>query len=284
MSATAVIQIIGIFLVSYQIAPGGLVAVAPRIPCSQTAQQTETILAGAAEEAMMQTGVEEHVALLLIPPCDFISSSGWTPQLLQTNKQVYLYVKLDGERIHFIANSPSNISAKRVSDDLGLPHVFEKHCCEYPALRPEYMPPDYRLAAAVLDLSNGHPSACLSSKRTDTIVTIENGGTLTVEATNGSTTKQITVTGSGHVIFANVPIDAIPGTQPCGGGKAHYLAYGAMVQACDTFVDCPVRQSSSTSCEDQPVVKTLDFNGHRFHTPVIPAIRIDANCSNNQWP
>src|SRR6185369_17612184 len=99
-AATAVIQAVGIILFSYQITPGRLIAVAPRIPCPSEVQSE----ADTAEKAMNDAGVEEHETILAFS--DFRSASGWTPAKFTTLDGVkMLYVKLDGEKIRFISGS-----------------------------------------------------------------------------------------------------------------------------------------------------------------------------------
>jgi hypothetical protein len=307
MPATAVVQIIGIFLISYQIVPGALVAVAPRISCpsSQASQLTRTgdivSLRTEAERAMFDKGIVEHGALLLMQPCDFISSSGWTPApaLLESNGQVYLYVKLNGEHIRFNTNMAANASLRGSrskitasptiegpvidnDDPLDLPHVLPGgKCCVHSALRKEYLPPNYELAAAVLDFSSAQASACTTTlKRKDTIVNIANSGTLTIEATNGTVKKSITVQGGAGLIFANVPVDAT-GAPACNSGALghHGEAYDAMVLPCDKAGRCTVWIPSHTACAKQPVL-VMPFSPG----PSDPTARVSAECSNNQWP
>src|SRR4051794_34084652 len=110
MTSTAVIEIIGIVLVSLQIVPQHLVAVAPRIPCPAASLQRRadsTVKAGdvaiTAQTEMRNTGVTEHVALLLIKTGNFSLSGTWTPAstTLNWSGESYFYFKLDGEEIRF---------------------------------------------------------------------------------------------------------------------------------------------------------------------------------------
>jgi hypothetical protein len=299
-AATAVIQTIGLFVFSHYILPGGhLGAIAPRIPCP-----TATLSKGdTAEKAMNLAGVEEHQALLVFSACDYRSSSGWTVAALETQPGK-LYVKLDGEVITFRAALPRvrpiNRSEFKRSElktsarmtlpndapigaaDLGLPHI-QGQCCAQPALRPEYLPPDYKLAAAVVDFSNGRANTCMVGTRADTVVNIDNDGTLTIEGTKGETKKLLTLDGSAFVVFANVPMDATSGQKLCPATAPHYNAYAAMVQACSKPVVCPIAASDVPNCKEGPQLITMGGGGHGPHS-VGPMARLNAECSNNQWP
>src|ERR1044072_5082380 len=114
-----VVHVIGLFLVSYQILPGGgLGAEAPRIPCppphanSDSPQKNTLMRAGlppannititdvSAQAAMASKGVPEHRASLLIPRknCVPVQACGNGAGLYNG-----LYtVPLDGDRIRFI--------------------------------------------------------------------------------------------------------------------------------------------------------------------------------------
>jgi|GEM_PF-2947715 len=290
---TAVIQVVGIFLVSSHIVPGGFVAVAPRIPCSTSGRpaikRNVELSDLSAEEAMKAKGLEEHVAILLIPRDDYISSGEWRPQAFDKN---YLYVRFDGEQIRFIPSpiretrqahgelkrQRSNDELPIASDDLGL---LRPPCC---ALRPEYLPPDYRLAAAVLDLSNGRVKACTQGfLRQDTVVEIDNSGTLTIEATKrdgkGETKKLMTVKGGARLTFENAPASRYPGMRGCGGGDDHVLAYSAMVDPNQPIV-CPARtRGGPPLCTPNSLVVVV---AHVHQGP--PDFITNALCSNNQWP
>ncbi|HJW94786.1 MAG TPA: hypothetical protein VJ901_14305 [Thermoanaerobaculia bacterium] len=305
MSTTAIIQIVGIFLLSYQIVPGQLVAVAPRIPCPPQAVQTKSgriavsVPASAAEQEMLSQGIAPHGALLLMQPCDFISSNGWTPtpSILESNGQLYLYVRLDGEQIRFntgirpatTSHNEAAISepSRRIADVdklMGLPHVYGEQCCTQPKLRDEYTPAGkYKLAAAVVDFSNASPTVCnTSGRRQDTVINVTNNGKLTIEATKNGTTKSITVKGNAELIFANVPLDAVPGTASCGagGGNSHNAAYLAMVVPCAQYKPCATSSPSNSVCAKQPVlIMSLPNTGSTD-----PSARSTAECSNNQWP
>lgn len=274
-SATAVIKIIGIFLMSYSISPGRLIAVAPRIPChaSDVALRGDT-----AEKAMNEAGIEEHEAILIFPEADYRSSNGFD---LQPFSEGYKYVKLDGEVIRFITTSRTRNTAiaagtKKAADaepstELALPHI---ECCARPELRPEYLPKtNYRLAAAVLDFPRGAGNVCVHVQemgRRDTVVDLVNDGTLIVEATKGKERKRITFAGTVELMFEHVPPDETGGT-PCPGTHNHYLAYGAMIRPCKNPGNCT--GSTLPLCE-----KNLGGIG------ISASIRTDALCSNNQWP
>src|SRR4051794_34162087 len=118
MNATAIIEVIGIVLLSYQLEPGKLIGIAPRIPCSTThdgparndAPQRNAIaitkpgsemhMVESAEQAMTHANVEEHEALLVFPRGHY-NAQGWEPKPLNDS---YDYVKLSGERVRFIIN------------------------------------------------------------------------------------------------------------------------------------------------------------------------------------
>jgi len=283
-TATAVVNVVGLVLLSFQIEPGKLVAIAPRIPCPaqdrtelSSSMQKRTRDAGPVEpsaaDVMRAANVEEHAATLLIPAGDYRSNNGWAPALVGGT----YYVRLDGERIRFIpsprASRRANVETKVVneSNDLGLPHLG---CCRIPQLREEYMPPNYQLAAAVVDFSGGRAHACDQPyQRQDTIVYFDNGGTLTIEAKKGTTTKQIIVDGGAHLTVQNMPTGALPSalraSAACagagGGNGDHRGAMRAMVKKCDQPMPCPT-------------------NGKTGHDCTQPAPSIDARCSNNQWP
>jgi len=284
--ATAMIQIIGIYLLSNQVVPGRLIAIAPRMPCPSSPILLRSVTA---EQAMNNAGVEEHEAIMVFARSDYSNPIGWTPAPMPDDPEK-MYVKLDGEQIRFISNSSTkgpDLQAGTASNarpafisDLGLPHV-EGRCCANPQLRPEYLPSTgYLLAAAVLDFSNGRGNGCLlESGRKDTIVHIDNDGTLIVEGTKGETKKRITFNGAAYLIFANVPMDAT-GDSHCEASGPHNLAYSAMIRPCKRYVDCPRPQSDMPNCKFGPTLLTPNSSD----TLILPYARIDAQCSNNQWP
>ncbi|MCU1227661.1 MAG: hypothetical protein JWO97_545 [Acidobacteria bacterium] len=295
-AATAMVQIVGLYLIANGVLPGGhLAAIAPRIPCPSAAIQSR---GDTGEKAMNLAGVEEHAAILVFSACDYRSSSGWTVAPLETQPGK-LYVQLDGELITFrsglsgrfpIDRTAIKTSARRITlpndapsavVDLGLPHV-QGQCCAQPVLRPEYLPPDYKLAAAVVDLSNGRANSCMVGGRADTVVNIDNDGTLTIEGTKGQTKKLLTLDGSAFVVFANVPTDATTGRKLCPATAPHYNAYAAMLQACSKPVECPISSAHVPACKEGPQLITID-GGAGTHTHDT-AHRLNAECSNNQWP
>ena len=290
-TATAVIHVIGLVLMSYQLVPGtGWWGVAPRIPCphSRSDQQDVPLNALPADAAMNQTQVEEHAAVLLIPINDYVSSSNWAPTVLENHQPTSLYVKLDGERIRFITNVRTTVPTERTeimpsrsSTDLGLTH----QCCD---LRKEYTPEDGSLAAALVDFSNGVPKVCsqdvpeqaVQMRRRDTNVYIANGGTLIIEATTKENVKKrITVRGNTQLVLANIPSKLIPGSSQCSvnGVLMHEVAYGAMLKACPRDAQCPSGDLPVVpSCGD----KTFGVVARQSQYDHIT----DARCSNNQWP
>src|SRR5436305_13127775 len=103
-ASTVVVQIVGLVLMSFQIEPGRLIGVAPRIPCPsrgpivQTADArlmsnvTTGIAATAsvtAEEVMNSAQVEGHRVFLRIPRGGLKSASGWNP--IKTTAKEYIY-------------------------------------------------------------------------------------------------------------------------------------------------------------------------------------------------
>lgn len=315
-SATAVIQIVGIVLLSYQILPGGgLVAIAPRMPCPSDNAMWR---GDSGERAMNAANVEEHETILVFTQP--FTANGWTPAQLPPkaddplNEPQRWYVRLDGEKIRFITNSRTNSrtnatartsrvaltatpidtpidTPRHLTGGLGLPHAGE--CCAHPALRPEYTAAtNYRLAAAVIDFSNASATGCMAMQgRRDTVVNLVNDGTLIVEATSlrpgkkGLMTKTLTFGGSAYLVFANVPVDATGG-KSCGGGNAHYMAYGAMVRACTDPMPCPKEIVDMTECYQKPILIMPDQAPARELDlpPLLPQARLTAECSNNQWP
>jgi len=302
---TTTIQIIGIFLLSYQIAPGGgLVAVAPRMPCPSDEIRYPPV---SAEYAMNAAGVEPHEALLVFS--NYKSVNGWTPVKLQALDGMW-YVKLDGEKIRFITNSssgpdssnatartgfargtvtslPVDTTRQPPAGDLGLPHAGG--CCASPKLRPEYTPAtDYRLAAAVLDFSSGRGTGChVESGRQDTLIQLENDGTLIVEGTKGKTKRTITFDGAEPLFFFNVPVDATGGKPACKMTKSHFRAYAAMLLPCEPIDPCPKRSSSTaTQCNQINLLMPNPDGSKTVHPvpPILPQHRLTAECSNNQWP
>src|ERR1044072_8065958 len=247
-STTAVIQIIGIFLMSYQIVPGSLVAVAPRISCPTEKE----VKADTAAFAMSSTGIEAHEALLVFPQRQYKSNEDWAPKAYP-GRPGQLYVKLDGEKIRFITGVVTRDTPDGPAD-LRLPHVYGE-CCKDAELRPEYMPPDYSGAAAVLDLSNGRIDTCTVGTRADTVVNIANKGSLTVEGTKGNRTKRITFSGDVYLVFANVPVDATEPKAACHSKTPHYKAYGAMARACNKSVPCTTGKGDPVACEQSPMYR-----------------------------
>lgn len=310
---TAQIWLVGIILVSYQIVPGSLIAVAPKIPCPPPQQLQRKAITrvdevmtadAAAQNAMAAQGVGEHVAVLLVPVSDFISSSGWPATVLESVKPACLYVRLDGEQIRFVpAKVPEQpASGKRqkadptgIPTDFGLGHIG---CCGQQSLWSGYMPPRYSLAAAVVDLSNGAPQACVQSAvkndgmaRRDTVVTIDNGGTLTIEATKNGTKKSITVAGNAQITIGNIPSSVLPGNS-CNnrGALMHNLAYGAMLSgSCANPGACPMLHADAKPCNFTPLGGANRANAHQYDSVVLaphsdPLYFTDAHCSNTQWP
>ena len=257
------------------------------------------------ERAMNAANVEEHETILVFtqPP-----ASGWTPAPFHPkaddppNLPPRWYVRLDGEKIRFITNSRTKSTTRtqrvglmatpietsvdtprRLTGGLGLPHAGE--CCAHPALRPEYTPAtNYRLAAAVIDLSNASAAGCLAMQgRKDTVINLVNDGTLIVEAASlrpkkGPLTKTLTFDGSAYLVFANVPVDATGG-KSCGGGNAHYMAYGAMVQSCTDPIPCPKESVDVAECVEKPIM-IMPTSGEppvRIEPPPLPQMRLTAS-------
>ena len=305
MPATLVVRLVGLLLVSNQILPdGGFGAIAPRIPCptrmEQKADKNIELLDMTAEEAMNAVGVEEHVAMLVIPKKDYLANVGWKPSTLETMPDHY-YVKLNGERIRFISTASggktqqastrvmrgrlSTESRAQPDIELGVPHI-QQSCCADPTLRPEYLFPTYRLDAAVFDFSNGSPRACaLSGGRIDTVVDIDNEGAVIIEATIEEGKKSITVRGTAQLLATNLPTDSMTGIRTCKANHAHNAAYAAMLLPCRRIVACPTRTPKVESCETIVMLRAND-PPRREITPVPRRFyqRVDAQCSNTQWP
>jgi hypothetical protein len=296
MPATLVIRLVGLLLVSNQILPdGGFGAIAPKIPCPTRIVQHKGELT--AEEAMNAVGVEEHVAMLLIRKKDYLANVGWEPAQLET-KPGYYFVKLDGEQIRFLTpggksqRGSTRLLRSRVSTEsqampdieLGVPHI-EETCCADPTLRPEYLFPTYRLDAAVFDFSNGSPRACaLKGGRIDTLVDIDNEGTVIIEATTKKGKKSITVLGTAQLVATNLPTDSMTGTRTCTTAHhAHNMAYSAMLLPCRRTVPCPKRTARLESCD---AFDARTINPTRAIPQMPPEVysRTDAQCSNTQWP
>jgi len=300
MPATLVLRLVGLLLVSNQILPdGGFGAIAPKIPCPTPTRVVRHQGALTAEEAMNAVGVEEHVAMLLIRKEDYRTNVGWEPAELVT-KPTYYFVKLDGERIRFLTTggrsqrASTRLLRRHVSTEsqtiphieLGVPHI-EPTCCADATLRPEYRFPTYRLDAAVFDFSNGSPRACaVDGGRVDTLVDIDNEGTVVIEATTEKGKKKsITVCGTAQLVVTNLPTDSMTGTRTCAAlSHAHNMAYGAMLLPCRRVVPCPNRTAKLESCA---AFYARTTNNSTLEIPQLPPevySRMDAQCSNTQWP
>src|SRR3954447_6231224 len=314
MNATAIIEVIGIVLLSYQLEPGKLIGIAPRIPCSTThdgparndAPQRNAIaitkpgsemhMVESAEQAMTHANVEEHEALLVFPRGHY-NAQGWEPKPLNDS---YDYVKLSGERVRFIINGGerkterTNVGAMTNSGKgaavvrqtgLGLPHA--SGFCTNPQLRREYTPEtNYSLAAAVVEFPGDLGSTChKSTGRQDTVVSFDYAGTFVVEATNALTTKRITFDSMALITIANVPVTVTDRNAKCGGDSPHLAehlaAYAAMVLPCNNKTQpCTLSTWQGDDCPDTP----LRPGGKVIVTTPWPAALVTASCSNNQWP
>lgn len=306
MPATAVVQFIGLILLSTKLYSGHdqtLRAMIPRIPGPQTYNNINMRRFRDAEWAMSDTGVERHVAFIAFLRSDYdATASNWkTAKLPHTDELPpgqYLYVRLDGEQIHFITSSKteadhdgSSVSAAPIVTaqsfiDIELDMKHLQYCCIEQRLRTEYTGPQFRLAAGVFDLSNG--SACVKKgpgdvghERRDTIVSFKNDGQLIIETAKH---RRLVLRGTAVITVGNMPADFV-GDARNGNSVPHNDAWLAIVdpktKTCTLKPDCDENvhgRSCSTSDQEQTASILPHIDGHRL------GHRMDEQCSNTQWP
>jgi len=312
-ATSAVIEFVGIIVLSNQLGiDGHLRAMLPRIQTYETAMKDRRVSksesAQKAVKAMSSTKVEDHTAFIAFKACDYVSSKGWTVTAAE-NMPGYLYARLDGEQVQFLGSAQTvdrlgrrisgQSAALFLNQSLSLPHVTP--CCKDPKLRPEYLPPDYLLAAAVFDIANGKVRSCDSTGgRADSQISIANDGTLLVSATKDGATKELRLNGTAQVMVANLPPDALAGAPSMNHDMvAHKVAYSALVDV-DSCLRTDCVETRRVACGGQPPPDRTGFqtnvNVWREGVPqpgtepavrqidIMGTIRYDEQCSNNQWP
>jgi len=246
-----------------------------------------------------QGHVEPHTAMIAFRACDYRGSVGWDPVALpvEDGEAVqWLYVKLEhSERVRFESNGTSP-QATTVEDGL-LPHVIHE---VYPQaeqrdpsvnLRPEYQPPNYSGAAAVVEIPPGRLSSCGGGNgtRADTQVALNTpDGTFAV--TSGAK-KLFLRRSDAAVTIANLPMGDHHELDRHSFSQDHYTVYCAMVNG--RHKDCaPPEWAAPNRCENESaqVAKKLSEKGKLV--PVDPSnscpgaicARIGLECANSTWP
>ena len=339
-SAIATIQFVGLILFSQNLSTSDhtLRAMIPKIPGPPRVRTERTTLtppkldafsALPAEQAMAITNVETHWAYISFAADVYDPTSSWKAIQVPRDKKNTLYVRLNGEQIQFVSSSTpvtpqkpdvkSDLKNRRqpvqgtfvarfiqspMQQYLNLKHLQE--CCAEPRLRPEYMAPGYRLAAAVFDLSNLSVGSCAGAgtpgdERRDTIGKFDNDGVLIIKATNMN--KELRLKGSAYVFVGNMPPDELTGIQPINPSTAvHSLTWQAVIArpapACSRKRACTEGLNPIANCggafpstnfqvwrEGITSGPSVDTQGHTMNNMSgCEYCRTDAECSNTQWP
>lgn len=220
--------------------------------------------------------VEDHTAMIAFNVNDLISVNGWVVKQLHDD---FRYIELNGEQLSFVTNAAN----PRVNTSLRLGRVPGS------ALKPQFRPPAYGGAAAVVSIPNGTMDSCKSTfnGRMDTQLSLDNKGTLTIQASG----KSLIVDGNAAVVIANVPLLWATSQVPSGGTTAaHYHVYCAMTGTfpCDFNPMKPPADPTIPNCANN-LMKVIPASNPSGPTPrpqVVPGIfaAFDVFCSNTQWP
>jgi len=309
-SSIAIIQLIGLFVVSGQWTPGRLVAVAPRVDAvphehsTARARNDELIVPPAV------TVVEPHQTIIAFETCSYKSSFHWAPSALESAEGL-LFVRLDGERVTFRDSNapPVSLTAKpaatkaatkagaTLSDDsLKLPHL--QNCFQgMTGLKSEYLPPPAGSGtgiAAIIELPSGATKGCkgvtptADRSRIDTQVDMSVTGDLIISVVGQN--KQIKLAGNAHVLIANIEASFIDNSMLARSAPHHEVYVAMGVGGTDNGFGCAKQLSQDPKITECVPSSFTVIDSHTPSARVMSraigdlASRIDFECSNSQWP
>lgn len=264
----------------------------PGVAHASPAAPSSSASPGAAH-ASVSTNIEPHVALLIFHEDVVANDSQWQASTIVSRfpqaatLASWKYVKLTGEHITFIVDSPSNPRAKLPPNMPRLPRL--------PGATPTGLTSGYQWpyskAAAVVDIPEGTLSAChattIAAGRIDTRLTLNATGTLTIVAAKSGVVKTLVLNTSTNptIYLVNVPPPRVKGTDAATAGDSHFRAYCSMIGK-DQTGTCS-RPSVAANAEPvlgcEPVFFAPGSTTGGF-LEVGPIFSANAECSNTQWP
>lgn len=292
MTADTVIEFIGLCLFTTQImnpsaarlvtnrsmpaVTSEAVAIMPIVPQSMIAPRQASLATAARAASGSQNlspvpSVEAHTAMIIFKSCDLLSVSGWAVNKL--DDQGWVYIKLSGDHVHFIADAAN--PAITATNSLQLAHLGPD------ALTSPYSPPSYSGAAAVFTISSGTLSACAKDptdpkSRVDTTLTLHTVNTVTVMNDTGN--KSVTLHAAAQIFAANVPLGFAQTGAASTNAHNHYLVYCSMIGKASCAMPT-LKTEPTTSC-----VSPLMRQNQRGSSPPPSVLAVDSGCSNTQWP
>lgn len=295
MDSTAIIQFIGIVLFSTAIQKDpGVHAILPRVGEHVHSEQVinKGELQGPVDEN--PAGVEHHVAVILYRTRDVISKSkGWSV----SNKTLsggWEFVELDGDQLQFFSTERN--PEPKLPRDLPLAIAPGTRCMteatEAVHLTDAFQAPNYKGAAAVVNIPFGILQACSAHSRTsnsnsnnriDTTLLLKTDGLLVVGAKNPveGKGKSITLTGNAIVYVANIPPHYLfTGEAQPPSGDPHWMAYTAMLDT--TCVGPPESTVAEQTCDLSAI--NAAWKDAQLNPPSPQWKIFDSSCTNTQWP
>ena len=242
---------------------GGIEASAGPVPIATAARATGPASASkaAANESTARPRhqhVEKHRALLLFRDDQRDPASTWsgaTP--LKGYEGLLSYIPLDRVRLRFVSDTRNGRPSLA---NLGLPHLTNL-CPEAngSGLAPEFLPPAYPGASAVIDIDFGTLSSCSSSTgRADTDLTLTVQKSLTVVATFGRLSRQLRLRATDdepiEAMVLNVPERFLAGDRSdkdphAVDGAPHYFAYYQMLAKRPACLNPPMKMATEAPCK-----------------------------------
>jgi hypothetical protein len=192
-----IVFFVGLTLWSQQIPNDcGVKAILPRV--EHTTGKGSAHSPAASPSPISVLPIPKHQAAIVFPKYSYLSQNGWgvpeelPGQTLTNDSGKLLFVRLNGDTVHFLTNQATNVPADMTG--MKLARVREQLCPAKNALRPEYQHP-YSGAAAVVALPEGTLQACLSVPaeslgRLDTRVSLKTIDTLGISGSTLSNPKE----------------------------------------------------------------------------------------------
>jgi hypothetical protein len=277
-----------------------VIAIMPRVPYTPMLQRTKSAKVRPSTSVISPTtSVDPHVAALVFEPSALIGNPiGWQKQSSGPPLN-YDYIVLNGEQITFVADAatglPDRLTTGKLQSRVG-------------QLTADYQPP-FAGAAAVFHLSQGlmHPCSSITTDnlgttitRYDTVLDLDNHGTITIKSTDGS--KSATFHGNANIAAANAPLAWLQSHTPSQGSVPHYKVYCQMIGIGTDDTSCPASvlgapslpQGDDGKCKDaMEIIIHPDGGGHgttkttakqqKTHNENVVQSS-DLFCSTTSWP